>query len=184
MEENRMKIATYLMIASAFVLVMSVFTANIFTINSLWTAVPTIFLLSLIIVFLFDSIYFIEFIDASKTPLDLLFDFVLVLLILAIATFVYYDTLIPLVFVLLALAFMVAVLKYWVASKRQHRKDVLEFIKKKGILDFIGALSYIVCAVVSFYFAFTAPYLLLITAAIYIGFMVYGTFSKFFNVKN
>jgi hypothetical protein len=184
MEENRMKIATYIMIMAGFILIMSIFMANMFTINSLLTAAPTIFLLSLTIVFLFDSVYFIEFIDASKTPFDLLLDFILMLLIFAIATFVYYDPMVPIVFVILAVAFMVAVLKYWIASKRQNRKEVLNFIKKKGALDFIGALSYIACAVLSFYFSFTAQYLLLITAATYIGFMVYGTLSNFFNVKN
>lgn len=179
-----MKIATYIMLMAYFILVMSIFMANIFTINSLLTAAPTIFLLSLAIVFLFDSVYFIEFIDASKTPFDILLDFVLTLLLLAIATLVYYDTMVPIVFVMLAVVFMGAVLKYWIASKRQHRKEVLEFIKKKGALDFIGALSYIACAALSFYFSVTAQYLLLITAATYIGFMVYGTVTNYFNVKN
>ncbi|MDD5182499.1 MAG: hypothetical protein PHC66_05040 [Candidatus Nanoarchaeia archaeon] len=184
MSENNIKIATYIMIAAAFVIVMSIFMANIFTINSFWTAIPTMFILSLTAVFLFDSVYFIEFIDSPKTPFDLLLDFSLTLLILAIATLVYYDTMAPVVFVMLAAAFMVAVLKYWIASKRQHRSDVQKFIKKKAILDVIGACSYVVFAIVSFFFSFTAPYFLLITAAIYIGFMVYGTVTPFFNVEN
>jgi hypothetical protein len=183
MPENRIKIASYIMMAAAFVLIMSIFTANIFTINSFWTAIPTIFILSCTIAFLFDGVYFIEFIDSPKTPLDILLDFVSILLILAIATLVYYESMVPLVFVMLAAAFMIAVLKYWIAYTRQNRSDVQIYIKKKAAIDVIGACSYIIFAIVSYFFAFTAPYLLLINSAIYIGLMIYWTVTPFFNVE-
>lgn len=184
MSENKIKIATYIMIAASLVLLMYFFMANLPAINSFLTAVPAVFILSFAAVFLFDAVYFIEFIDSSKTPLDILLDFALMIPFLIIAGIVYSPSLAPAVFALLALIFVVSVLKYWIASKRSHRNDVHLFVRKKARIDIFCVGLYLLFAALTVFFDFTAPYLLLVTSATYLGFMFYGTLTPFFNIKN
>lgn len=185
MLENRMKLATYLMMEATLVIIFILLIGHLFSAFTLFDVIPSVFVLSVVLAFLVDTIYFMGYVDFSRTFFELAMDVAIMILLVILSAKAYVLENAPLVFMMLSITFMIALLKYWIASKRHKQEDVQDFIRKKTILDLVGMFSYLISAAVSFFFGFTAPYLMLGIGISFIVVIVYLAVNpKYFSIKN
>ncbi len=155
----------------------------LFTFNSYLEISQVILYVLLLVIFLFDYAYFLLRIDYSRTPVELLIDIVVLILLLSIPYSIE-NTINPTlsILIIVLLSFIFSIIKYNLALKRLTNKKIIHFATNKRNLDCCGAISFAVFIIIAlFTTTLNLLFIVLIILEI-IGFIVYSSVKKDFFV--